>query len=150
MRTMNRTRRSNSRERGFSLIELMAVVVILGLLIGMVAVAVRGTVGDSRQNIAAANAKIIVQAIEQFALQTGRIPSQDEGLSILVTPLPDQPTPYLKPSHLKDPWGGYYEYIVPGRYSEYEIVSYGRDGQPGGEGEDADVSTEDEYEEDQL
>ena len=150
MNTKNETDRIKSRRRGFSLIELMAVVVILGLLVGMVAVVVRGQVGQSKHKLAGTGAQIIVNAIEQYALQYGQIPSQDEGLDILVTPLPDRPTPYLKPSHLKDPWGNYYEYIVPGSISEYEIVSYGRDGQPGGEGEDADVSTEDQYEEDQL
>jgi general secretion pathway protein G len=124
----------------------MAVVVILGLLVTTVAVVVSGQLGKGKSEIARTRAQIIAQAIEQFTIEHGRIPSQEEGLQILVQPRPDQPRPYLNPAQIKDPWGNYYEYIVPGRYSEYEIISYGRDGQPGGEGEDADVSTDDEYE----
>lgn len=128
----------------------MAVVVILGLLVTTVAVVVSGQLGKGKSALARTRADIIVQGIEQFAITHGRIPTESEGLAILVQPQPDQPQPYLKPAQIKDPWGNPYEYIVPGRYSEYEIVSYGRDGQPGGQGEDADISTDDQYEEEQF
>ena len=132
--------------RGFTLVELMAVVVILGLLVATVAVAVRSRVGESKTKLARTRASIIAQAVEEFALDNNRIPTQEEGLQILVNPPAGSSHKYLKPTLLKDPWGQPYIYSVPGRYSDYEIISLGADGQPGGEGENADISTDDEYE----
>lgn len=137
--------RSNRRtRRGFTLVELLAVVVILGLLTTTLVVAVRGSFGEAKSKIAKTRIGIIVQAIETYALEQGRLPTMDEGLEILAEKPVGRSDGYIKRGQLKDPWGNTFLYRVPGRFGEYEVYTYGRDGLEGGDGEDKDVSSEDE------
>ncbi|MEO1237598.1 MAG: type II secretion system protein GspG [Planctomycetota bacterium] len=118
-----------SRGRGgFTFIEIMVVVVIIGLLAGAVALRVTGNVAQARQNRAKSDIATIVTAIETYRLNTARLPTNAQGLSVL--PI----------DRGVDPWGRAYQYNVPGPAGEeFEVVSYGADGRPGGEDEDADV-----------
>ncbi|RMF16643.1 MAG: type II secretion system protein GspG [Candidatus Dadabacteria bacterium] len=127
--------------RGFTLIEIMIVVVIIGLLAGLVAVNLLPQAEKAKKTAARSQMKSIENALELYKLDTGRYPSTDQGLEELVHPSNNQP-PYLKGGKLpKDPWGNPFSYLAPGANGQpYEILSYGADGQPGGSGEDADIS----------
>ena len=86
---------------------------------------------------------MIVNAIETYALETGSIPAMDAGLEALTQTPPGRGEPYLRSDKLTDPWGHPYLYVAPGPSTEYQVLSYGADGRPGGEGEAADVSSDD-------
>ena len=127
---------------GFTLLELLVVIVIIGLLAGYVAPRYFSQVGKSEIQVAKAQIESLEKALDQYRLDNRRYPSTEEGLDALVT----KPTaatawngPYLKKSVPTDPWGRAYVYRTPGGKSEYEVVTYGRDGKPGGTGEDADI-----------
>ena len=131
-----------AREKGFTLLELLVVVVIIGLLAGFVAPRYFGQVGKSEVATARAQIDALEKALDQYRLDTGRYPSTELGLKALVERPPEEPKwngPYLKKSVPLDPWGKPYVYKVPGPKWDFELVSYGRDGKPGGNGEDADI-----------
>jgi general secretion pathway protein G len=131
-----------ARQKGFTLLELLVVVVIIGLLAGFVAPRYFGQVGKSEVATAKAQIDALEKALDQYRLDTGRYPSTELGLKALVERPPDEPKwngPYLKKSVPLDPWGKPYLYKVPGPKWDFELVSYGRDGRPGGSGEDADI-----------
>jgi general secretion pathway protein G len=141
-------KRKTTRIRyGFTMVELMAVLIILGLL---AAVVVRNFVGQTdkaRVTTTKANLKILHLAVNQFKMDTSRFPAEDEGLSVLIEPPTDVETwePYLDTTELpKDGWGRDFQYI---RYPEsgmpFVIKSYGADGEEGGEGYDADLLSTD-------
>ncbi len=134
--------RSNSREAGFTLMELLVVLAILGLLMSLVGPQVLNQLGGAKTKTAAIQIKDLEQALEMYKLDVGRFPSTEEGLSALVNK-PAGSTgwngPYLKSKVPQDPWKRDYLYKYPGDRSEVDIYSYGQNGQPGGEGEDADV-----------
>jgi general secretion pathway protein G len=132
-----------TRRAGFTLIELLVVVVIIGLLAGFVAPRYFGQVGKSEVNVARAQIDALEKALDQYRLDTGRYPTQEQGLKVLVERPANESKwagPYLRKEVPLDPWGKPYLYKVPGEKSEFELVSYGRDGQPGGSGENADIS----------
>ena len=129
--------------RGMTLIEVMAVVVILAMLAGVLTISVRGQMGTAKRELAKSGIGVIVAAIETYSLETGRLPTIEEGLNLLTTTSQDRGEPYLKPDKLTDPWGGAYVYITPGPVSAYQIVSYGADRAPGGSGQDADITSDD-------
>ena len=134
-------KRENS-ESGFTLIELLVVVIIIGLLASLVAPKFFGKLGTSRQKTAKAQIELLGQALDEFRLDNGRYPTTDEGLEALRKKpegLPNWAGPYLPKPVPKDPWGRDYVYRSPGEHGDYDLYSYGRDGQEGGEGEDADV-----------
>ena len=135
--------RRTTRATGFTLVELLVVLAILGLLAGLVGPRILGQLDGAKSKTAAVQIRDFEQAAELFKLDVGRFPRNDEGLEALVT-RPASATgwrgPYLKKSALpKDPWGNAYRYASPGRRGEIEIYSLGADNAPGGDGDNADV-----------
>jgi len=127
---------------GFTLLELLVVIVIIGLLAGYVAPRYFSQVGRSEVQVARAQIESLEKALDQYRLDLRRYPSAEEGLDALVAKPSSAETwsgPYLKKAVPMDPWGRAYVYRVPGEKSEFQLLSYGRDGKPGGNGEDADI-----------
>jgi general secretion pathway protein G len=130
------------RARGFTLIELLVVIVIIGLLTAFVGPRYFAQVSKSERKIAQAQLESFAKALDQYRLDTGHYPKTEQGLAALVARPPGEPKwdgPYLQKAPPPDPWGRPYVYRSPGEKSEYELLSLGRDGAPGGAGEDADV-----------
>lgn len=119
-----------TRHAGFSFIEVMIVVVIIGLLAGAVALKVSDYVDKAKLNRAKSDIATVVNAIESFYADQGRYPNNDEGLDVL--PLKSK----------SDPWGRPYQYNQPGRNGPFEVLCYGADGREGGEGPDADITSD--------
>ena len=133
----------SQRRAGFTLLELLVVVVILGLLAAFVAPRYFGQVGKAEVNIAKAQLDAIEKALDQYRLDTGRYPDAELGLQALVTKPASEPKwagPNLRKELPLDPWGKPYVYRVPGEKHEFDLVSLGKDGRPGGTGEDADIA----------
>ena len=131
-----------SETKGFTLLELLVVIVIIGLLAGYVAPRYFSQVGKSEIQVAKAQIESLEKALDQYRLDMRRYPSAEEGLQALVAKPATAPAwsgPYLKKSVPVDPWGRPYVYRTPGQKAEFEVISYGRDGKPGGTGEDADI-----------
>jgi general secretion pathway protein G len=129
--------------QGFSLIELMVVMVIIGLLAALVAPKLFPKLGKGKQAAAKAQIELLNQALDQYRLDTGSYPSTQEGLNALMTN-PGQEKwdgPYLKKNVPADPWGNAYTFQSPGTHGEYDLYSLGRDNKPGGEGEDKDINS---------
>ena len=132
-----------SGPRGFTLLELLVVVVIIGLLAGLVAPRYFGQVGKSEVNVAKAQLDALEKALDQYRLDVGRYPDQELGLKALVTKPANEPKwagPYLRKDIPLDPWGRAYVYKFPGEKGDYDLLSLGKDGQPGGTGENADIT----------
>jgi general secretion pathway protein G len=129
---------------GFTLLELLVVMVIIGLLAGFVAPRYFAQVGKSQVKMARAQIDALDKALDQFRLDVGRYPTTEEGLQALVTQPSSEPNwngPYLKKGVPADPWGKSYVYQQPGAHGgDFDLVSYGKDGRPGGTGEAADVT----------
>jgi len=128
--------------RGFTLLELLVVMVIIGLLAGFVAPRYFAQVGKSQVKAARAQIHSLEQALDQFRLDVGRYPSTEEGLAALnaaPASVDGWSGPYLKKDVPADPWGRPYVYQQPGSNAEVDLMSMGRDGRPGGTGEDADI-----------
>jgi general secretion pathway protein G len=128
---------------GFTLLELLVVVVIIGLLAGFVAPRYFGQVGKSEIATARAQIDALEKALDQYRLDVGRYPSAELGLNALLTKPAAEPKwngPYLRKEVPLDPWGKPYAYKIPGEKHEFDLVSYGKDGQPGGTGENADLT----------
>jgi general secretion pathway protein G len=134
---------SSRRIRGFTLLELLVVVAIIGLLAAYVGPKYFGQVGKSEQALAKAQIESFHRALASYRLDVGSFPSTEEGLNALMA----KPSaaakwagPYLTKAVPPDPWGKPYIYRVPGAKGDYDLLSYGKDGQPGGSGDAADVS----------
>ena len=127
---------------GFTLLELLVVVAIIGLLAAYVGPRYFGQLGRSEQAAARAQIESFNQALASYRLDVGSFPGADAGLSALMTKPESNPKwngPYLAKAIPLDPWGKPYVYRVPGTKGEYDLLSYGKDGQPGGTGDSADV-----------
>jgi len=130
------------RDRGFTLIEMLIVMVILGLLAALVGPRMFGKVGKSRQKAAKAQIALFETALDTYRLDTSRYPTTDQGLQALrVKPsgVERWDGPYLPKEVPLDPWGHRYVYRSPGEHGDFDIISLGADGGEGGEGEDEDV-----------
>jgi general secretion pathway protein G len=134
--------KDRKNERGFTLVELLIVMIILGLLAALVAPRMFGKVGKSKQKAAQSQIALFETAIDTYRLGMGKFPGADQGLMALRVKSEADANwdgPYLPKEIPLDPWGHPYEYRYPGEHGDYDILSYGADGQPGGDGEDADV-----------
>jgi general secretion pathway protein G len=132
------------RSAGFTLLELLVVIVIIGLLAAYVGPKYFSQLGKSEVTIAKAQIEAFEKSLDTYRLDVGRYPNTEEGLgSLLAAPASGAGKwngPYLKKALPPDPWGHPYQYRAPGPKGEFEILSLGRDGQPGGAGEDADIT----------
>lgn len=133
---------NKKRSGGFTLMELLVVLAILGLLMSLVGPQVLNQLGGAKTKTAAIQVKDLEQALEMYKLDVGHFPSTNQGLAALV----NKPSgaagwngPYLKSSVPLDPWKREYNYKYPGDRADVDIFSYGQNGTPGGDGEDADV-----------
>lgn len=127
---------------GFSLVELMVVIVIIGLLAGAVSIRVRSYLIRGKRNVAKLEIAKICEAIDTYYTQYDQFPSSGKGLSELVeksTAFPDG----LLSKVPTDPWGNAYQYNHPGRTRPYEVICFAAGGREGGEGEEADISSDD-------
>lgn len=129
--------------RGFTLLELLVVMTIIGLLAGYVGPKFFAHIGKSEVKAARAQIDGLEKALDQFRLDMGRYPETEEGLQAL-TERPADATarwsgPYLKKAVPDDPWGKPYQYVQPGEHGEFDLFSFGKDGQPGGSGEASDI-----------
>ncbi|MFC1452577.1 type II secretion system major pseudopilin GspG [Verrucomicrobiota bacterium] len=139
-----------NRESGFTLLEILVVVLIIAVLATIVGVNVAKEPGRARVTAATAQIRVLTNALQLYRMDNGFIPSQQQGLRALCEPPSVPPLApryreggYLETRNLpKDGWGNEYVYLVPGRSGEaYEILSYGADGEPDGQGEAADISS---------
>jgi general secretion pathway protein G len=135
----------NHREAGFTLIEIMVVIAIIGILATLIVPNIMGRPDEARATAAKHDVGTINQALKLYRLDIGRYPTTEQGLKALVERPTSEPIPqnwktggYLS-SVPKDPWGNAYHYSNPGTRGEIDVISYGADGKPGGTGTDADI-----------
>lgn len=143
----NKSPASLRRARGFTLVEIMVVVVIIGILGALVVPKLMGRTGESRVTAAKVDISTLMQALKLYKLDNQRYPTTEQGLVSLVTKPTAAPVPngwkaggYIDKLP-KDPWGNAYQYMQPGVHGEVDLFSLGADGQPGGTGEDADIGS---------
>lgn len=139
---LSRTLHRPSASSGFTLLELLVVVAIIGLLAGYVGPKYFGQLGKAESKAARAQIVALEKALDQYRLDVGRYPTTEQGL-IALNAKPNGVSkwagPYLKQNVPLDPWGQPYQYKSPGEHGDVDILSFGHDGKPGGNGEDADI-----------
>ena len=132
------------RRAGFTLLELLVVMVIIGLLAGYVGPRMFAQIGKSEVKVARAQIDALQKALDQYRLDIGHYPRTEQGLAALVVAPADEPRwagPYLAKAVPRDPWSHDYQYRAPGQHGDFDLLSFGRDGQPGGDGEDQDLTS---------
>jgi general secretion pathway protein G len=143
MHSLSFAKRSPRRVGGFTLLELMVVMVIIGLLAAYVAPRYFSQVGKSELQLARAQIDALEKALDQYRADTGHYPSTEQGLTALMERPSNEPRwggPYLKKAVPLDPWGRPYIYQYPGENAELDLSTLGRDGRPGGTGDSTDVA----------
>jgi general secretion pathway protein G len=140
---MQNKERQTEKGEGFTLVELLVVMVIIALLTALVGPRLFPKLGKGKQSAAGAQIELIGQGLDHFRLDVGRYPTTQEGLNALMvnSGIEKWDGPYLKKAVPNDPWGRAFRYESPGSHGEYDLYSYGRDGAPGGEGEDKDATS---------
>jgi general secretion pathway protein G len=136
---------NRQRSGGFTLVEVMVVVVILGILAVLIVPRVLGRTDEARAAAAKHDIATLMQSLKLYRLDNGRYPTSEQGLQALTTrpqspPVPSNWKPYLD-NLPKDPWGNPYQYLSPGVHGEIDVFSLGADGQPGGSGADLDIGS---------
>ncbi|UCG99155.1 MAG: type II secretion system major pseudopilin GspG [Burkholderiales bacterium] len=147
--TLRRSTLARHLLRGFTLIEIMVVITILGILAALIVPRVIGRTDDARIAAAKQDIASLLQALKLYRLDNGAYPTTEQGLKALLAKPETEPLPqnwkqggYLERSTTpKDPWGNEYKFLNPGLRGEIDVFSYGRDGAPGGEGVDADIGS---------
>ena len=143
LRGLRRRRSARHGERGFTLVEILVVITIIGLIMGLVGPRVLNYLTESKAKAAKIQIESFSSALDLYFLDNGRYPSSSEGLTALVQRPGSTMTwngPYLKGAVVpNDPWGNPYQYRAPGQHGTYDITSYGADGQEGGAGSAADI-----------
>lgn len=137
-------KKNRLKRRFFTLTELVVVIVILVILASVATPLYFRHVTSARIGTAKTQIKLIGQALMDYRLELGKYPDTSEGLRALVENVSQDEKwkgPYIQPAVPKDPWGNEYVYVCPGEHGEYDLSSYGADGQPGGEGENADINS---------
>ncbi len=142
-RPQNKAMQSRSRRRGFTLVELLVVLAILGLLVGLVGPQVMKALGGSKTKTARIQIEDLSATLDIYRLELGRYPTTNDGLQALVENTAGASNwngPYLKKNQVpKDPWGFDYQYRSPGEHGSFDIWSLGADNREGGEGENQDI-----------
>ena len=141
--------KKNLNNRGFTLIELMVVIVILGILAGLIVPRIMSRPEEARQAKARIQIESLETALKLYRLDNGSYPSTEQGLQALVEPPEVGNLPgrwreggYLEKGKVpKDPWDNEYVYLCPGAHDDYDIISYGADGEPGGEGKNRNITS---------
>ncbi|WPD21522.1 MAG: type II secretion system major pseudopilin GspG [Candidatus Electrothrix aestuarii] len=153
MKNVSRKQKANKAtqrdERGFTLIELMVVIVILGILAGMIVPKIMDRPEEARRTKAGVDISALSQALKLYKLDNGKYPTTDQGLQALVEPPSTgqlakkwREGGYLDKANVpKDPWDNDFIYISPGTHGDFDLMSYGPDNEPGGEGMDADINS---------
>jgi general secretion pathway protein G len=138
-----------SRDDGFTLIEILVVVLIIGLLSAVLATNLLSRADDAKVQLAATQIRNLEQSLEMYRLDNGRYPTSDQGLEALRREPTSDPRPkryppggYVKRDGLEDPWGAPYQYRIPGEHNShsFDLYSFGRDGAEGGEGPESDIT----------
>ena len=136
---------SKTDSKGFTLVEVMVVVVILAVLAALIVPRVVGRTDEARAVAAQQDIAAIMQSLKLYRIDNSRYPTNQQGLEALVTRPTTEPQPGNWKSYLdklpKDPWGNTYLYLNPGVHGDIDVFSLGADGQPGGEGADADIGS---------
>ena len=141
MRIREYKKAHDQRQRGFTLVELLLVLVILALIAGLVLPGIIGKAESAKSKAAASQISRISMSVESFYLATGRTPTALDELVNEPSGVTGWNGPYIKNSLLKDPWGRPYKYRTPGEHGDFDIMSFGADGQQGGEKNNADVTS---------
>jgi len=131
--------RGNRRSAGFTLLEMLAVIVLIGIIGAVVVTQVGKNVDKGKYGAGKAQITTLSQKVENYALDNGSPPPQLQDLAVKPSNAPNWQGPYAKPSDLKDPWGHAFGYKYPGDHGSFDLIFYGQDGKPGGEGYSADV-----------
>ena len=137
-------KKNNIRRSAFTLIEVVVVIVILVTLASIATPLYMSYIKKANVGAAKTQMKMLEDALTGYRLDIGSFPTADAGLQALVENVDNNEKwdgPYIKPSVPKDPWGNEYVYVIPGEHGEYDLTSYGSDGQPGGSGDAADINS---------
>jgi len=137
-------RRRSPRETGFTLLELLVVMVIIGLLAAYVGPQYFAQLGKSEVKAAQAQVSAIQKALDTYRIDNGHYPTTEQGLAALMTRPQNEAKwggPYMQKTIPPDPWGRPYNYKAPGEHGDYDLFSLGKDGQPGGTGDNADITS---------